>query len=172
MAEINSSPPAKKNTGVKKLFPRSTRVDLTPMVDLGFLLVTFFVFTSTMKQPTALDMRYPNDRDGSSTNAPASGALTVYVLSKNQYAWLQGLEKIPQQGTILDLRRQITAKKKSVPADKLMIIFKATDEATYEDVIRLHNEMLVCDIPPGHYAESEPDDADKKMIAAMDRSNN
>ena len=81
----------KKGAGVKKAKKLSTRVDMTPMVDLGFLLITFFIFTATMSSPTTMDLNMPKETDKKDeTKIKQSGALTIMLGKNDQVYYYEG----------------------------------------------------------------------------------
>ena len=77
----------KKDPGIKKQARKDTKVDMTPMVDLGFLLITFFIFTTTMSTPKAFKLNVPDDsaKEEEQNQAKASGAFTVLLGKDNHF---------------------------------------------------------------------------------------
>jgi biopolymer transport protein ExbD len=111
----------KKGPGVKKAKKLSTRVDMTPMVDLGFLLITFFIFTATMKSPTTMDLNMPKESDEKDeTKIKQSGALTILLGKDDQVYYYEGeltqesASSIFKQTTFKGIRDEIIKKKQEV----------------------------------------------------------
>ncbi len=148
MAEINSGNSSlhKRNSGVRKLKKQSTRIDLTPMVDLGFLLITFFIFTTSLCQPHTMSLSMPLD---SPIQMPISetGALTIIPVSNGNVYFYEG--KLDKTGSNLQkrnshvLRNILIEKKKNTPPGKLFIIIKPTKSSTYKDLVNVLDEMLI-----------------------------
>jgi biopolymer transport protein ExbD len=114
----------KKGAGVKKAKKLSTRVDMTPMVDLGFLLITFFIFTATMSSPTTMDLNMPKetDKQEEQTEVKQSGALTIMLGKNDQVYYYEGeltnenASQVFKKGTFAQIRDVIINKRKSVIA--------------------------------------------------------
>lgn len=174
MAEMDTSSGGghKKGPGVKKSKKQSTRVDLTPMVDLGFLLITFFIFTTTMSQPTAMRLFLPKDTDKpeEQNKAKASGALTL-LLGKNDVVFYYEGELAPDGANFKSvpfkgLREVIINKKKTTNPEDLVVILKPSAESTYKNVVDALDEMTINDVKRS--AMVDIFDIENKLIAATE----
>jgi biopolymer transport protein ExbD len=163
----------KKGPGVKKAKKLSTRVDMTPMVDLGFLLITFFIFTTTMSSPKALNLNMPKDTKNEEelNKAKESGALTIMLGKNNAVYYYEG--QLAPDGSnfkatnFTGIRDEIINKRKDViknhvhdancakiwaenKGDKtscldrdFVVVIKPDQDATYKNTVDILDEMTI-----------------------------
>ena len=152
MAEMDTSGGGgkhKKGPGVKKGKKMSTRVDLTPMVDLGFLLITFFIFTTTMSQPTAMKLNLPDDTatPEEQNKAKESGAFTILLGKENHVFYYEGILAPDgsnfKSSNFKDIRNELIRKKQNTDTADLVVVIKPSDESTYKNVIDMLDEMSI-----------------------------
>lgn len=81
-AELGGDGGGKHKGGKPKGKKQSTRIDFTPMVDLGFLLITFFMLTTTMSKPQTMEVNLPSKekvKQDDQTKVAESSAITVIL---------------------------------------------------------------------------------------------
>src|ERR1700680_3447167 len=148
MAEMDTSSGGghKKGPGVKKGKKMSTRVDLTPMVDLGFLLITFFIFTTTMSQPTAMHLFLPKDvKNPDEQNKVKNSAVITLMLSKqDKIYYYEGDSVATIKGTdFKDNRDFVLDKKRRTTRSDFVVILQPTADATYKNTVNILDEMTI-----------------------------
>ena len=170
MAEINA--PAK--TGKRKT--QAPRIDLTPMVDLGFLLITFFMFTTTLANPKALQITMPDSVDHPETPTPyiAEATITLIPVSGHKVVYYNGaLESKDQLKTesMTGIRSVLLDKKNAVAAlpatfskeaHKLHVLIKPDVSSSYADLVSILDEMTIEDVP--YYAIVDITTEEKAML--------
>jgi biopolymer transport protein ExbD len=93
MAEISQDSGSHKKGGKKRSKKMSTRIDFTPMVDLGFLLITFFMLATTLIKPQTMEITMPSNKkvqEEDQTVAKASQAVTVILGKSNKVFYYFG----------------------------------------------------------------------------------
>jgi biopolymer transport protein ExbD len=91
MAEIAEGGGGSHDKGKKRAKKSSTRVDMTPMVDLAFLLLTFFVLTSTFSKPKVMSLVYPaKPEDIVPEEQPKINNAITFLLSEDKIFYYSG----------------------------------------------------------------------------------
>jgi biopolymer transport protein ExbD len=194
MAELDTSSSGghKKGPGVKKGKKLSTRIDLTPMVDLGFLLITFFMYTTTMAKPKTMEINMPykdpNLKIEDQTKIKESVALTVLLSKDHRVYYYEGIGSNPDKAPDIKItyfkptkgiRDEIIAKRKMVddlkrtgalgPKDETTVLIKPDTTSTYADLLNMLDEMNINDIKV--YAIVDITDLEQSWIKATEDAN-
>ena len=144
MAELNIQAKKTKRHSLKR-----AHVDLTPMVDLGFLLITFFILTTSIQQATVMKLTMPKD-SVIKTLLAESTTLTFLLFSKDSIGYYDGFTKQTRYAKLSSMRNLILQKQNDLTArkierNKLTLIIKPGNESTYENFIDALDEISISD---------------------------
>ena len=144
------------------------RVDMTPMVDLGFLLITFFMLTTTFSKPKAMELNMPDKTQDQkeTSDIKESNALTLLLGKDNKVFWYEGMTNPDVQTTDYSDSgiRKVLYKKSKNP--KLFVLIKPLDDASYRNMVDILDEMAITGVKSYAIVDVKKDDIDLAAMAA------
>lgn len=155
MAEMTTQNETGRQRGGRRSKKLSTRVDMTPMVDLGFLLITFFMLTTVLSKPQAMPLVMP--AEGPPIPVGESKALTLLIHNNNEISWYDGQGQDPHQPPVIHSSnfsansgigeviraKQLKVAQSAGDADDLVVMIKAAKSAHYRSVVDALDEMKI-----------------------------
>jgi biopolymer transport protein ExbD len=154
MAEIQEKDSGGKGGKVRSK-KNSGKPDMTPMVDLGFLLITFFMFTTTFSKPNMMKLNMPEKDDEKeeqeTSEVKVSNTITIVMGGEDRIFWYQApLDEV----TAADfnesdysengIRADINKKRESaIDTAMFTVVIKPTDEATFKNTVDILDEMEI-----------------------------
>jgi biopolymer transport protein ExbD len=164
MAELNSTPQKSGRRGSsRKAIPR---VDLTAMVDLAFLLITFFMLTTVLNKakwmPIAMPVPAPAGPD------PETRTMSICLGKNNQAIWYIGMPEKPltvpkQIGYGDELSKAIFDNESAIFKKQhkgMYVIIKPGDHSRYDNLVETLDNMNIFKVPSYAIAKVTPQDAD------------
>jgi biopolymer transport protein ExbD len=157
MAEINTASADTRKVGVRRSKKLSTKVDLTPMVDLGFLLITFFIFTTNLSESKVVKLDMPKDTPKDSTVATEKNSLTAVLCANDRIFYYEGslteaLQKGKYGATTYSMsdgfgqvvrNKQFAMEKSGIARNELVLMFKPTGDSNYGNIIDIMDDVII-----------------------------
>jgi biopolymer transport protein ExbD len=148
-----------KGKGGKKKSKRvSIRIDMTPMVDVAFLLLTFFMLTTVFAKPQTMEINLPPDADVK-VEVAESNLMTLRVTADGSLFWNTGSEPLAKM-EFKDLRKFLADRNRANP--KLITLIKVDREAKYIQMVDIMDELNLANITRFTLAPMLPED--KKLV--------
>ncbi len=185
MAELNTGDGGGKGKKVRSK-KSNAGVDLTAMVDLAFLLITFFILTTTLSKPQSMplalpDPNPPKKEDAPPIETPAWRTMTIVLGKDNKLVYWGGFLKSPESDLPITvatygkngIRKALLKKVEVVNArtvgegkdpkkEGLTVIIKASKNSNYKNLIDILDEMAIS--KPRTYAIVEITPEDIKVL--------
>ena len=166
MAELNTGDGGgKKGDGKVRSKKSNSKVDLTAMVDLAFLLITFFMLTTTLSKPQSMSLGLPDKEDKpdpkNQVKVDENRTMTILLGDDNKLIRYVGLLATPVSGGAPKdfsygkdgIRKELLSRKKLVleytgNKDKgMIVIIKPSKKSNYRNLVDILDEMAIADVP-------------------------
>lgn len=165
MAEVQ----IKEQSGGQRSHKKLIRVDMTPMVDLGFLLITFFMFTTNFSKPNVMDVGLPAHNPGNPTEIDYKNQMT-FILGKDGKVFYYQAEKKDLNDKSLtevsfdkfQVAKTIEAAKANAPKkENFTVIIKPADDSQYKTMVDMLDELAIT--KSERYGIAEMNDKEKEL---------
>ncbi|MGO4819616.1 ExbD/TolR family protein [Flavobacterium sp. W22_SRS_FP1] len=159
MAELNTGDDGGGKGGKVRSKKSNAKVDLTAMVDLAFLLITFFMLTTTLSKPQSMSLGLPDKDDDPSKNkdikVDENRTMTVLLGEDNKLVYYMGLLAAPIGGPKDmafgkdGIRKEILSRKVSVveytgnKSKGMIVIIKPSKKSKYKNLVDILDEMAI-----------------------------
>lgn len=181
MAELNTAEP-KKGNGKVRSKKQDPHVDLTAMVDLAFLLITFFILTTTLSKPQSMNLAMPDkfDPEAEETKVADNRTVTLLLGSDDKLVWYLGQFIEPFEGPEVQtygkngIRNLLLEKKQRVLAATqdetkgLIVIIKPSDKSNYRNLVDILDEMIITNINTYAIVDISPEEVELLQEMGLD----
>ncbi len=165
-----------KKKGAKKV---STRIDFTPMVDLGFLLITFFMLTTTMIKPQTMEIAMPSKdkvAEEEQTKVKASRAITIILIKNNKVLYYEGTRENDVDPVVIPTDFSSQGIRKFLIQKNYDVMLKVADlekerrakQMSQEEFDKKKNELIADKKAPIVIIKATPDASYKNLIDILD----
>ena len=181
MAEMQAEEKSKKGKKPKQK-KHATRVDLTPMVDLGFLLITFFMLTTSMLKPQTMELIVPSKDDvkeEDQNKVKASQAITILLGKENKLYYFFGVQENGVDPELIEtdyssegIRKMLVNKNAEVMNNVNQLkLDKANRKVSEEDYTKKLSEFKALKSAPTIMIKATDESNYKNLVDILDEMN-
>ncbi|SHJ95601.1 ExbD/TolR family protein [Epilithonimonas mollis] len=166
MAEVQIK---EQSTGKKTQNKKPIRVDMTPMVDLGFLLITFFMFTTNFSKPNVMNVGLPAKGPINTTEVDVKNSISFILGQEGRVFYYQADKKDLTDKSLKEISFDKAQVAKTIEAAKanakdkniFTVIVKPADDSQYKTVVDMLDELAIT--KSERYGIAEMNDREKEL---------
>jgi biopolymer transport protein ExbD len=142
-----NKPPDDIKKGLRRPKRRAkVRIDMTPMVDIAFLLLIFYMVTTVFSQPTMMQISLPSKKDNSESRRVAKSKLLMMFVDKNDFFYYQigedmDHEDMDQPQMVEFARLAEIIKEKAYAIEDLVLLLKVDQNASYTSMVKIVDQI-------------------------------